>query len=188
MPPKIKITKETIIHAALQLVRTHGMDAINARDLAKAMGCSTQPIFSNFDSIQDLKMAVVQAANELYITHSDNEINRGTYPAYKASGMAYISFAKTQPRLFHLLFMRDRSSESVAYQESTFDQQIANLVQECTGLDTPTSQLFHLEMWAVVHGIATMCATGYYDLDDQLISRMLTDAYQGARLRFNLPT
>jgi len=46
------------------------------------------------------------------------------------------------------------------------------------------AKLFHLEMWAFVHGIAAMMATGFLDLDRELVSRMLTDAYQGLRLRF----
>ena len=33
----------------------------------------------------------------------------GKYPPYKASGMAYIRFAKEEKELFKLLFMRDRS-------------------------------------------------------------------------------
>ena len=44
--------------------------------------------------------------------------------------------------------------------------------------------LFHLEMWVMVHGIAVMLATGYLDLDEDTVSRMLTDAYQGLKKRF----
>ena len=41
-------------------------------------------------------------------------------------------------------------------------------------------------MWIYVHGIATMCATSYLDWDKDMISRMLTDAYEGMRLRYEL--
>ena len=51
MPPKIKITKEEIIKTALELVRTSGEQSINARTVAGALNCSTQPIFSNFSSM-----------------------------------------------------------------------------------------------------------------------------------------
>jgi hypothetical protein len=44
MPPKVKITKEEIIQTALFLVRENGEQAINARAIATALHCSTQPI------------------------------------------------------------------------------------------------------------------------------------------------
>lgn len=44
--------------------------------------------------------------------------------------------------------------------------------------------MFHLEMWAYVHGIATMMATGYLELDTELVSEMMTDAYQGMKNRY----
>ena len=54
MPPKVKITKEDIIRTAVDLVRQRGIDAINARAIATALSCSTQPIFSNFATMDEL--------------------------------------------------------------------------------------------------------------------------------------
>lgn len=51
MPPKVKVTKEEIIAAALEILRQKGMEAVNARAVAAALGCSTQPIFSNYSSM-----------------------------------------------------------------------------------------------------------------------------------------
>ena len=52
------------------------------------------------------------------------------------------------------------------------------------GLDSDAARLFHLEMWAFVHGIAVMFATGFLDLDWELVSKMLTDAYRGLRKQY----
>ena len=41
----------------------------------------------------------------------------------------------------------------------------------------------HLEMWTCVHGIGSMLATSFLELDFELISRMLSDVYQGIRRR-----
>ena len=46
MPQKTKIEKQDIILAALDIVRKDGMAALNAREVAKRLQCSTQPIFS----------------------------------------------------------------------------------------------------------------------------------------------
>ena len=53
-----------------------------------------------------------------------------------------------------------------------------------TGLSGQAAALFHLEMWAVVHGIAVMLATGYLNLEEEVVSRMLTDAFQGIKARW----
>ena len=62
MPPKVKVTKEEIINAALALVRENGTDAINARSIAASLACSTQPIFSNFATMEELQKDVILAA------------------------------------------------------------------------------------------------------------------------------
>ena len=51
MPPKPKVSRDDIAVTALGLVRSEGVAALNARRLATALGCSTQPIFSNFASV-----------------------------------------------------------------------------------------------------------------------------------------
>ena len=53
MPPKVKISKEDILQTAIELVRKGGEEAVNARAIAGALNCSTQPIFSNFASMEE---------------------------------------------------------------------------------------------------------------------------------------
>ncbi len=182
MPPKIKVTKEEIMNAAVDIVRREGAQALNARNIAAALDCSTQPVFSNFATMDLLRMAVVQKADGLCRDYMQREMESGQYPAYKANGMAYIRFAKEEKELFKLLYMRDRSGELIP-ENTELTGSMEKIVQENTGLAGNDVKLFHLEMWAYVHGIATMFATGFLDLEWQLVSQMLTDAYQGLRKR-----
>lgn len=185
MPPKVRVTKEKIIAAAVEIVRKSGAQAINARTLAAALGCSTQPVFSNFESMEMLKLAVVERADALCRDYIQRELERGEYPAYKASGMAYIRFAKEEKELFKLLYMRDRTDEPIS-PEMEISGQMEPIVQQATGLKEPEMKLFHLKMWACVHGIATMFATGFLDLEWTLVSDMLTDFYQGMRKQYKM--
>lgn len=178
MPPKVRITKQDILNKAIEMVRANGIESINARDLASALGCSTQPIFSNFESMEDLHAQIISLVEEIYIEFTKKEMENTSYPVYKASGMAYIKFAKEERELFKFLFMRDRRDENTS-DESEFMNEIFGIVQNSTGLDIDKAKLFHLEMWACVHGIATMIATGYLDLDIELISRITSDSYLG---------
>jgi AcrR family transcriptional regulator len=183
MPPKIKVTREEILAAAVELVRKNGAQALNARTVAAELGCSTQPIFSNFAAMEELRLAVTERADALCGEYIRREIESGRYPAYKASGMAYIRFAKEEKELFRLLYMRDRTGETFPQPMELADQ-MESLVQSNTGLQGDQTKLFHLEMWAYVHGIATMLATGFMTLEWELISRMLSDAYQGLRKHY----
>ncbi len=181
MPSKIKITKAEIINTAIELVRREGEGAINARSIASALNCSTQPIFSNFATMEDLKIAIAAAAYELYLAFIKKEVESGKYPPYKAFGMAYIRFAREESKLFKLLFMCDRNGENLS-PTSDFEESV-NMIMKANGISRERAALLHLEMWTCVHGIGVMLATSFLDLDEALISDILTDVYQGTCAR-----
>ncbi len=181
MPPKVKITKENIVKAALDLLRLGGEEALNARGLAAALGCSTQPLFSNFATMEDLQTAMTTAAHEHYLGFLQREVDGGKYPPYKAFGMAYIRFAKEESALFKHLFMCDRHGEAPS-PSSDFETSV-KMIMSTNGIDRQTAERMHMEMWAFVHGIATMLATNFLEPAWEQISEMLTDVYQGLRTR-----
>ena len=185
MPPKAKVTKEDIINAAVDIVRESGSQAINARTVASVLNCSTQPIFSNFATMDELRLAVVEKADVLCQEYMQREVESKKYPIYKANGMAYIRFAKEEKELFKLLYMRDRSCELIPEATEQTDR-MESIVHNNTGLSGVDAKLFHLEMWAYVHGIATMFATGFLDLPWELVSKMLTDSYKGLKKQYEL--
>ena len=181
MPPKVKITKEEIIKTALELVRANGEGALNARAIANEIGCSTQPIFSNFENMDNLRNTVIAAVYEMYLEYLKRESTSGLYPKYKSFGMAYIRFAKEEKELFKLLFMRDRTGEDISL--SVDFEESVKMIMEANHITLEKARLMHLEMWSCVHGIATMMATSFLMLERELVSDMLTDIYQGIRTR-----
>ena len=183
MPPKAKVTKEAIITAALDLVREFGPDGLNARAVAAKLGTSTQPIFSHYDTMDALREDVIRSANATYQIFLHQEMSSGKYPMYKASGMGYIGFAREEPQLFKLLFMRDRSGEVIPT-DSAEIAPLIELIHKSTGMSREDAKWFHLEMWIYVHGIATMLATNYLPLSLDDISNSLTDVYQGLKDRY----
>ena len=74
--------------------------------------------------------------------------------------------------------------ERSAPQPPTTRKQMDILVHNGTGLSYEEGKLFHLEMWATVHGLAVMAATDYIELDEELVSRILTDTFQGLKSQF----
>ncbi|MBO5883358.1 MAG: TetR/AcrR family transcriptional regulator [Clostridia bacterium] len=182
MPPKVKITKEDIIKTALDLLRKNGEGAINARNIASELNCSTQPVFSNFSTMEELYEATVSAAYELYLDFIKKECESGKYPRYKAFGMAYIRFAKEEKELFKLLFMCDRTDEDTSPSSPDFEESV-QMIMEANRVSPEKAKLMHMELWVFVHGIGTILATSFLPLEWELISDMVTDIYQGIRAR-----
>ena len=182
MPPKIKVTREEIVQTGVDLLKEKGQSAINARSIAKELGCSTQPIFSNFSTMESLQSALLEGAYALYLGFLEREVETGKYPPYKAFGMAYIRFAQQEKELFKLLFMRDRTGEKFV---ATVDyEQSVALIMQANTITKEKAERMHFEMWAFVHGIATMLATSFIQLEWETISAMLTDVYQGLCVRY----
>lgn len=156
MPPKTKIQREDIVSAGLAIVRKDGEASLNARQIA---------------------------ADGLYQTYLQTDMASGQYPPYKASGMAYIRFAREETALFRLLFMRDRRGERIEEDRESI-RPLLTLLMTNIGLTEDEAYRFHLEMWIYVHGIATMIATGYLDWQEDFVSESLTDAYAGMLQRY----
>ena len=119
MPPKLKILKEDIIKTAIHIVREEGSEALNARAIASFLNCSTQPIFSNFATMDELRLELIKKADQMCREYLQREVEAANYPPYKANGMAYIRFAKEEKELFKLLYMRDRTGEQFRSEEHT---------------------------------------------------------------------
>ena len=109
MPPKVKFTREEILVAAYELLRKKGKEALTARSLASALGTSTAPIFTAFESIDALTDAVRARAKETY----DAYLHEGLlHPIpFKGTGLAHIRFAKDEPLLFRFLFIEAKDAD-----------------------------------------------------------------------------
>lgn len=183
MPPKVKFTREQIITAALNVTRKNGIVGLTARGLAAELGSSAKPIFGLFQNMEEVQKEVIAAANTLYQSYISRGMTEGKYPPYKASGIAYIQFAKEEKELFKLLFMRDRTGEKIEENREEI-RPMLNIIMKNLGISEDEARVFHLELWLYVHGIATMIATNYLDWDIEFISNALTDAFEGLKYRY----
>lgn len=172
-----------IIDCAVKIVAEHGIGALNARSLAKRLGCSTRPVYLSFSGMDELKSCVKERVTEIYRGYLQTEVDSGKYTEYKAYGMGYIEFARRERELFKYLFMRDRSGEDGSPDGGDLDG-VFKALNASTGLDGKRAERFHVECWIFVHGIATMIATGYLELETDDVSALLNDAFLGLKARY----
>ena len=82
--------------------RTEGFHAVTARALGAKLYSSPKVIFGLFTNMEELQQEVLKAANTCYQRYLKEDMAAGRYPPYKASGMAYIRFAREETELFKL--------------------------------------------------------------------------------------
>ena len=179
MPPKAKFTKEQITKAALGVVSGKGAQALTAKELGAALGTSTTPIFTVFNSMQEVQDAVMLAAMERFEEYAHKAAHLG--PVFKQVGMQMILFAKEEPKLYQLIFM---SSISEA---QTFDDIYAHLgsvADECLDvlqkdydLSKENAKTLFEHVWIHTFGIGALCATGVCDFSHEQIAEMLTQDF-----------
>lgn len=185
MPPQVKITKEDILNVSIRIVREKGIDSLNARDLAKELGCSVHPIFRTYQSMDGLKAAVYKMTEEIYnhrmlseLEHSDN--------GFLNMGLAYVDFAKNEKNLFKLLFMSDVFREQSLMDivgNTEGDDEVIEMLCQSTGLGAMAAKELYAGIWLTTHGIASMFATNNCRFSDEEIKRLLNNSFMGLMLK-----
>ncbi len=105
MPPKAKFSKEEIIEAALNIVRTEGFDTLTSRALGTKLGSSARPIFTVFQNMEEVQQSVMEAVKKVYKEYVQKGLSE-KHP-FKGVGTQYILFSVKEPKLFQLLFMTE---------------------------------------------------------------------------------
>lgn len=185
MPPTVRFTRDAVLHAACQLMRREGMEALNARAIAKELGGSTQPIFRLFTNMEDLHRELILYVARQFQAHAEADMAQSDSP-YIQLCTTYLLYGRDEPELFKLLFMRDRVSEGQYSDQPNFDL-VFNIIKKETPLDDETAMRFFERTWLFIHGLAVCIATKYIPCQDEryLIS-MVKEAYNAAVKMMNL--
>ena len=181
MPPRAKFTREEIIEAAFHIVKTDGFEALTSRALGTRLGSSARPIFTVFQSMDEVQQAVIKSAKALYKEYVDQGL-MWEHP-FKGVGTQYILFSIHEPKLFQLLFMTEQPSIpdlsgvlpliEESYEEILLSIQNDYGIRECLA-----EKLYH-HLWIYTHGIATLCATKMCRFTGDEISSMITEVCTG---------
>lgn len=185
MPPKPKFTREQIVAAALALVREKGMDALTARELGKRLGCSAQPIFTVFHSMEDVQDAVREAALGRFESYADRV--PANLPAYMRLAMQMVLFAREEPRLYLLRFLpenRDGAVYGNMYSRmGIIFRHCLDDLQKDYSLSLQDAHTVFRHMWTYIFGVGTLCSTGAYDISaDSFLENLERDFQSLMRL------
>lgn len=172
MPAIKKITKEAIIDAAVDVLREGGAAAINARSVAKKLGCSTQPIYLSFQSMNDLKVAITQRAIMLHTQHvrewlcildADGSCYR-EHSHYSSYGIGFVKFAAQEKHLFRWLYLD--GEQFGPYQDDVLLPEIIAAIVNEYGYTEELAQKLHQDMAYYSYGLALLANTDHLNLTD----------------------
>ena len=172
MPAKKQITKDMILHAALKLLEEQGYEAVNIKQLAEELGCSTQPIYLSFSGMEDLRNALIPLAVREFETHMKNSSKDGAVHLYD---MNYIHFAKAEPRLFCFLFMRSNAFSEIKQALLPIIECSLEELMRTYSIGREEADILHDQLWMHAHGIASMIATNFCSWNMEKVCRMLAD-------------
>lgn len=180
MPPKVKITKEMIIDAAFNIVRTEGESKITVRRISEQLKCSTQPILYHFASIDEIKREVYRKVDEYHASYIMNLESCVENPML-AIGINYIRFAIEESHLFRFLFQSNEflganmldliDAEELRPFISVFQQEMNVSVSEA-------KEIFST-LFIFVHGYASLYANNSMVYDEKILMTTLTKIFYG---------
>lgn len=176
LPARRKIQKKDIIQESVSIVAKEGINALNARKIAKKLGCSTQPLFYIYENMDDLKKDVMNEIVKIF----DIEVLKSETGQleYKDIGINYIRFAKEEPELFKIMFNRKINEGAFDFIDLTGSAKtILETISKQTGMSNEDAKQFHLRMWLYVNGIASLAANQTVEFNDEEIAELLKDQY-----------
>ncbi len=177
--PERKVTRETVLEAALSLVREQGEVALSARAIADRAGCSVQPIYSLFGDMKNLVKALYDHARAWVAAYNREHEHRAPN-AFAANGLSHLRLARTEGNLFRFLYLTahmDAASFEDVYRSVALPN-VERCVEELSGLDPVAARALYLHMIVYTHGMATMLASGARFDDEELYER-LDEAFRG---------
>lgn len=180
MPRQAKFDRDEIIQAAADIVEAKGLNFLTARSLGEKLGASARPIFTVFSNMEEVVRGVHGYAEAIYKTYVDRGLKSS--PAFKGVGSAYIKFAGEHPKLFQLLFMKERGdvpdlNSVLGIIEGSYGE-ILNSITQNYNVGEAFAKRLYLHMWIYTHGIAVLTVNRMCTFGAEEISDMLTEVFK----------
>ena len=166
MPAVRKVSKEQIIDAAVDVLRDDGFSAINARSVAKKLGCSTQPIYFSFRNMEELKAALTERAIQMHTqrVRDSLRIHEGNDSRYSSYGMGFVKFAAEEKQLFRWLYLE--GEQLGPYQNDVLTPEVISVITEEFGYEEDVARRFHQDMVYFTYGLAILANTNHLHLTE----------------------
>lgn len=186
MPPKQRITREMILEQAFKIAEEQGVMAVTSRSVAKVLGCSIQPVFSQFPTMEELRQATFNYACEQFVREVLSFEDR---PDFFMQAVKWtVDLAKNRPNLFRLFYLSDSFGSRSAFDvmmNFESNRKMREKMQATFDLEEHICKDILLRGCIMLVGICTMICVNHMDLSDEqvmdMMKRTVADMVMGAK-------
>lgn len=173
MARTIKYSKEDILKKSVEFIKIHGYSKLTAREFVKYIGCSTQPIFKNYESFDMYKEDLKLYLRRDYSAFIGKYVDIKDY-LYTIS-YAYALYAKKEPNIFFSLFMADLADSRTINEVLNTDRNIEtiNVMIKQYKISLEEAKRVYSEVRFYTHGIATQLCVNSIKLTDKEIKDLI---------------
>lgn len=179
MPPKITTSKEMIIEAGYSIADEEGIGQINCRAIAKRLGCSTQPVFSRFPNMDELKEEVFKyACDKLEESIADRIESSKDTSVLEITVTTLADLARSHKNLYKLIYLSDFRSEKCFLEEQEKYQTNKLIKKELIdryNIDSKKVEGIFERSSLLVHGICTVIATTAMNYSNKQVIEIIND-------------
>ncbi len=188
MPAIKKVSKDEIVDAAVEVLCDGGFSAVNARSVAKKLGCSTQPIYFSFRNMDELKAAVSERAIKMHTmrVHDSLRIHEGNDSRYSSYGMGFVKFAAEEKQLFRWLYLE--GEQPGAYQNDVLTSEIIDVIVDEFGYCEEVARRFHRDMVYFSYGLAILANTDHLNLTEKELREAFRREFRALISIYGKPT
>lgn len=190
MPPREKVTEEMVVDAAFALAREAGAEGINARSVAQKLGCSTQPVMRHFATIEKLRRAAFERADDFHTGYIMGHAEHADGDALLSIGLSYIRFAVEETNLFRFLFQSGMAPENSLpeYIDAPQLQPVLEALQREAQAGPEQAREIFVTLALFAHGYASLLANSSLEYDQTAAAKQLEHVYAGAVLALQKET
>lgn len=182
MARKKTITRDQILDAAYAVVSTEGFSRFTARNIAAKMNCSTQPIYLEFQNMEDLKRALIKKVHD-YLADDIYPVVR-TGDKVVDIALNYIGFATKERRLYRAMFLEEYGGGQEMQEFSYhYFKDLVRSEEQFQDLSEAQIDSLHTGTWIVATGIAALMSSGIINPSDDQIIRLIKETIDGILAR-----
>lgn len=152
---KKEIDKQRILDAAYKLAIRGGIESLTARNIAKAVNCSTQPIYLEFKNMQDLRNQVLARISDELKSNTLQQNFTGE-PLIDLD-LSYLYFAKEHVDLFRAMFVDGKFGNQMIV-DTLMGLGLEKFKQQFDAEQFSEERLNHIVIsnWIAATGLATL--------------------------------
>ncbi|MBQ5319356.1 MAG: TetR/AcrR family transcriptional regulator [Oscillospiraceae bacterium] len=173
MPPQ-KIVKETLLEYAFRIAEEKGIDAVTSRSVAKLAGCSIQPVFSHFPTMEALHQATFDYAYDKFVQEI---LVFEKLPDFLPRTTKWVlDLARNKPNLYHMLYLSNSFNGNIlldVMMDFESNKKMIAKMTELYGIEENTCKDILLRSCLFLMGIATMICVNHMDFSDEQVALMM---------------